>query len=148
MKVALKEDVENLGKKGDIKEVADGYARNYLIPKGLVEIATEAVIKRTEKVRVERAAEEEKQKEKLSKLAEKVSGQNIKIKAKAEDDGKLFGSVSATDIAKAITDKTKTEVNKKMIILSKSIKKVGDHVVKVKFVDNVEAELTIKITAE
>ncbi|NQV12802.1 MAG: 50S ribosomal protein L9 [Parcubacteria group bacterium] len=147
MKVALKEDVEKLGKKGDIKEVADGYARNFLIPRGLVEMATEAVIKRTEKIRQARKVTDVKEQKELSKLADQVAGQKIKLKAKAKDD-KLFGSIAAADIAQAIADKTKVEIDKKMVVLPEPIKKVGEYVVKIKFVDDVEAEVVVKVVAE
>ncbi|MFH2105590.1 MAG: 50S ribosomal protein L9 [Parcubacteria group bacterium] len=147
MKVALKEDVEKLGKKGDIKEVADGHARNFLIPRGLVEMATEAVIKRTEKIRQARKTTETVQQAELSKLADQVAGQKIELKAKAKDD-KLFGSITTTDIAQAVADKTKVEIDKKMVVLAEPIKKVGEYVVKIKFVDDVEAEVVIKVVAE
>jgi len=147
MKVALKEDVEKLGKKGDLKNVADGYARNFLIPRGLVEIATQEVIKRTEKIREAREAETAKQKDAMTKLAEKITGQKIEIKAKAKND-KLFGSISAAKIAKAITEQTKTAIDKKMIVLAKPIKKVGDYNVRIKLADEVETDLVIKVAAE
>ena len=147
MKVALKEDVEKLGKKGDLKNVAAGYARNFLIPKGLVEIATQEVIKRTAKIRKTREAEAAKQKEAMTKLAEKITGQKIEIKAKAKND-KLFGSISAAKIAKAITEQTKTAIDKKMIVLAKPIKKVGEYNVRIKLADEVETDLVVKVTAE
>lgn len=148
MKVALKEDIEKLGKKGDIKEVADGYARNYLIPHGLVEMATEAVIKRTVKIRRDSKAAETKQQAESIELADQIAGKKVTIKAKASADGKLFGSISAADIAKAITDKTKVAVDKKTVVLTSPVKKTGEHKVKIKFAEGVEAEVVIKVVAE
>ncbi|MBU1177668.1 50S ribosomal protein L9 [Patescibacteria group bacterium] len=148
MKVALKKDIEKLGKRGDIKEVADGYARNYLIPRGLVEMASAAVIKRTEKVRQARELAESKEKEKLAEVADKIAGQSIEIKAKVGADDKLFGSITNANIAQAIKAKTKTEIDKKLITLSEPIKKIGEYKVKVRFVDEVEAEVIVKVIAE
>lgn len=148
MKVALKEDMEKFGKKGDIKEVADGYARNYLIPRGLVEIATAAVIKRTEKMRQAHTAAEAKQKEEMLQLADKIEGKSFRIKTKVGEDKKLFGSITAADIVKAIKDKTKVEIDKKMIVLAEPIKKAGEHKVQIKLATEVEAQITVKVVAE
>ena len=147
MKVALKKEVAKLGQPGDIKNVADGYARNFLIPHGLAEIATAAVIKRTEKIRQERALTEAKQKVELGKVAQSIAGKKILLQAKAKK-GKLFGSITTAQIAEAITKQTQVLIDKKLIVLAEPIKEIGEYVVPVKFKEEVATELVIKVTAE
>lgn len=131
MKVILKQDVKKLGVTGDIKEVADGYARNFLFPQGLADVATEEAVEKVEEARKQKEKEVKKRKEEFSKTASQLQGKEIKIKAK-EKDGKLFGSISGKDISEELK-KQGAEVDEKAIILDNPIKEIGEYDVKLDF---------------
>jgi large subunit ribosomal protein L9 len=147
MKVILKDDVKNLGKMGDVVGVKDGYARNFLIPKGLVAPADTKNIKAVEhekKVILERAR---KLKEAATGLAEKFSQARVTIKAKAGEEEKLFGSVTAMDIADALKAQG-FEVDKKQISLEEPIKRLGAYSVEVKVGREVSATVSVEVVPE
>src|SRR3979411_2829823 len=102
MKIVLREDVETLGKKGDLLEVADGYARNYLVPRGLAMKATRGVVAQSESMRRSRDAKETRDPEASQALASQLGSQTIQVKARAGEGGKLFGSITASDVADAV----------------------------------------------
>jgi large subunit ribosomal protein L9 len=135
MKVVLKQDVKSIGKKDELHEVSDGYARNYLLPRGLA-VAAEA------------AASEHHAAEELANaqaLAKKLNGQIVAIKAKAGQGGRLFGSVTSKDIAAALTQKVGEPVDKRKIVLDGDIKNFGSYEVEVKVYPKVTAKLTVKV---
>lgn len=103
MRVILTENVEKLGKKGDIVEVKDGFARNYLIPRRLAVIATESEVRKWQKIKEKIIKEEERQKKELEAIIEKIKGTQIQLKRKASAKGILFGSVSKKDILKELS---------------------------------------------
>lgn len=147
MKVILLRDVEKLGKKFDVKEVADGYARNFLIPKGLAKPATESALKTLE---AEKAAAEAMAVEDLKKTEEMVAaldGQEIEIPAKAGEDGKLYGSLTPLKIAKTLKDKG-MEIKKNQIKLSAPIKEVGEHEIIIEFPHGLEAKVKLIVAEE
>lgn len=147
MKVILKEDVRNIGKMGDIVNVADGHARNYLVPKGL---ALEANMKNIKSLEHEKRIIQEKAK-KLKNvaqyLAEKISTISLTMKAKAGDEGKLFGSITTMDIADALKNEG-IEVDKKKISLEEPIKRLGSYSVNVKIHPEISTQLTIQVIEE
>lgn len=147
MKVILKEDVRNIGKMGDIVNVADGHARNYLVPKGL---ALEANMKNIKSLEHEKRIIQEKAK-KLKNvaqyLAEKISTISLTMKAKAGDEGKLFGSITTMDIAEALKNEG-IEVDKKKISLEEPIKRLGSYSVNVKIHPEISTQLTIQVIEE
>jgi large subunit ribosomal protein L9 len=145
MKVILTQNVQNLGLKGDIIEVALGYTRNYLLPKGLVELVTQETLKKAQAIKTTRTKQEEEEKKKAQNLAKKLEKITITIPAKVGEKGKLFGSITSEEIAKNLKNQTKIEVNKKAILLEEPIKKVGKHDVKVKLFKDVEVVLKVKI---
>ncbi len=147
MKVILKEDVKSLGQMGQIVSVKDGYARNYLIPKGLAAVADTKNVKALEHQRgiLERKAE--KLRADAEGLAEKLSALSIKIKAKAGEEEKLFGSITAMDIAEAIKAQG-IEVDRKKITLEEPIKRLGAHAVSVKVARDVTATVNVEVEAE
>ena len=145
MKVILRQNVQNLGLKGDIIEVALGYTRNYLLPKGLVELVTQETLKKAQAIKTTRTKQEEEEKKKAQNLAKKLEKITITIPAKVGEKGKLFGSITSEEIAKNLKNQTKIEVNKKAILLEEPIKKVGKHDVKVKLFKDVEVVLKVKI---
>ena len=117
MKVVLKQDVKSIGKKDELHEVSDGYARNYLLPRGLAVAADAAAVN---EVRTKAAASEHHAAEELANaqaLAKKLNGQIVAIKAKAGQGGRLFGSVTSKDIAAALTQKVGEPVDKRKIVL-------------------------------
>ncbi len=140
MRIILLKDIENLGKKYEIKEVKDGYARNFLIPKGLAKVATKEALKN---LQLKRKIEEEKAEEelmKIQKIASAIDGQEVVVSVKVGKEGQLFESVTA----KKIYDKIKKfNIKKKQIILPEPIKSLGEFPVKIKFEHNLEAEITV-----
>lgn len=147
MKVILKEDVKHVGKMGQIVDVADGYARNYLIPKGLV---TEASTKNIKFLEHEKRIIQEKSKKirnSVQDLASRISSLTISIKAKAGEEGKLFGSITTMDVAEAL-QKEGVEIDKKKISLEEPIKRLGSYTVNIKLHPDVSAPLNIQIVEE
>ena len=145
MKVILLEDVKKLGKKGDLANVADGYARNYLFPRNLAEEATTGGIKQ---LKQEKAALENKKKKEMGlaqEIAGKLSKATVTLKVKSGDQGKLFGSVTSKDISEALKEQQKIEVDRRKIELSEPIKSLGAYEVDIKLAPDVEAKLTVKI---
>lgn len=146
MKIILIQNVPNLGKEGEIKEVAEGYARNFLLPKKMAEIATPAKIKETEE---KKKGEEQKEKEaalKIKALAEKLNGVKIEIKGKAKK-GKLFGSIGKEEIKKELQAKG-FDIKEKNIILKENIREVGERKVEVQFTGGIKAKIIIEIEEE
>ena len=147
MKVILKEDVKHVGKMGQIVDVADGYARNYLIPKGLV---TKASTKNIKFLEHEKRIIQEKSKKirnSAQDLASRISSLTISIKAKAGEEGKLFGSITTMDVAEAL-QKEGVEIDKKKISLEEPIKRLGSYTVNIKLHSDVSAPLNIQIVEE
>lgn len=148
MKVILQEDVKKLGKKGDIIEVKEGYARNYLLPRNLaVEASDKNVqeLKREEKIKADKA---EKQRQDAEKLADKIKNITVTLQVKSGDNGKLFGAVTTKDIAENLNKKHKVKIDKRKIDLKENIKSLGTYNVDVKLHPEVTAQLTVQVTAE
>lgn len=147
MKVILKEDVKSLGKMGDIVNVTEGYARNYLIPKKL---GVEALTKNVKALDHQKRAIDEKAKKVQSaaeSLAAKIGSLNLSIKGKAGEEEKLFGSITAMDISDALKEQ-KIEIDKKQIHIEEPIKRLGAYTVGIKLHHNVTAQLNISVIAE
>ena len=146
MKIILLQDVKSLGKKGEIKEVADGYGRNSLIPKGLAIAATPAnlnILAGEEKRRAEKEASELAQ---AKQLAEKLSGKEIALLCKCGDSGRLFGSITNGDVADALA-KENFEVDKRKIELPEAIKQLGKYEVIIKLHQKVQAKIIVAVSA-
>lgn len=148
MKIILLQDVENLGKKGEIKEVKEGFARNYLFPKNLAQLATAQALK---KAQLEKQVQE-KRVETLRREAEaqakKLQKQIFIIPAKAGTEGKLFGSVTSEQIASQIFKELGIKVDPKDVELTEPIKKIGEYKIKVKLFNNIEAKVKLAITKQ
>jgi len=147
MKIILLKDVEKLGNKYDVKDVADGYARNFLIPKGLAKPATEAALKEleTEKATAELAAELDLKK--TEETVQGLDGQEIEIQAKIGDDGKLFGAITPLKISKVLEAKG-FDVKKKQIKIEEPIKEVGEYEVTLELDHGLEAKIKVIVTEE
>ena len=147
MKVILKDDVKNLGDMGQIVDVSDGYARNYLVPRGL---AAEANIKNIKSLEHQRKIIQEKaRKIKLSAqdFSDKISQLKLTIKAKSGEEGKLFGSVTSMDIAEQLKN-AGFDIDKKKISLDEPIKRLGSYSVSVKIHPEISAQLNIEVVEE
>ena len=146
MKVVLIKDVKNVGQAGEIKEVADGFARNFLIPNKLAEPATEEAIRRAQKEAEKKAEQAQAELEKFQKLAEELDGRELVFKERGEQN-KLFGSIGAEEIVKRLAEEGIT-LDKKAILLEKPLKEAGETVVKVSLSHGIEAELSIVVELE
>ena len=147
MKVLLIKDVKSLGKKGEIKEVKDGYGQNFLIGKGMAKLATPDVV---EKWKAEQARMEQELKDTLARFAkEKVAlgEKNVVIKKKLAPAG-IQGSVGKDDIAKAIKEQMDIEIDKKIVELKKALKTVGEHKVDIKLGHGIHATVTVEVVGE
>lgn len=147
MKVILKEDVKNLGVAGSIVNVADGFARNYLIPRNLAVEANTRNIKALEQERkkIEEAAK--KLRENAKELSERLTSITLQIQAKAGEEGKLFGSITNADIAEALK-KEGFEIDRKRIVLEEPIKRLGFYTVNVKVHQDIIVPLNVNIVSE
>ena len=149
MKVILQKSVDKLGDPGDVAEVADGYARNYLIPRGLAIKAEKGALKQVETLSRGHYAKLSKQKGEYEAVASKlIAAGSLRVEARAGDEGKLFGSVTAADIAEAIAATSGVQVDRKDIHLEEPIRSVGTHEVRIKLFHEVEPVLTVEVVAE
>jgi large subunit ribosomal protein L9 len=148
MELILTQTVKNLGSAGDQVKVARGYAENYLIPKKLAVRATEADRKYWEKQRQAIAEKEAAKRAQAQAIADKLSKAKVTIKKKAGVEDKLFGSVTAKEIAAALKEQSGVEIDKKNLILPDSIKKIGGYTIKTSLHPEVEGEFTVEIMPE
>ena len=146
MKVILKENVASLGKTGDTVKVSDGYARNFLIPKGLAIGATGKNLKTLEQEKKHILHMAEKEKNRAEALSEKLAGVTCTIARRVGDQDKLFGSVGAKDIEKALGEQG-IEIDRKTILLDEPLKALGEFPVKIKLPAGASAEVKIRIVA-
>ena len=147
MKVILKEDVVNLGHLGDVKEVAPGYARNFLIPRGLVIAATQKNLAQVEHERRLIEGKLAQRREAVTGVAAQINGTSVSMTVKAGEDSKLFGSVTAKDLISALGEQG-IEVDRHAIVLDHPIKSLGDVEVKVDLGHGVNAQLKVSVVAE
>ena len=146
MKVILRSDVDALGKKGDIIEVADGYARNYLVPNGLALKASPGAVAQAASMRRARDVRDTADRESAQAVATKLVPQTISISARAGGEGKLFGSVTAADVVEAVQAQTGIELDRRKVHLADPIREVGQHTVTVKLHADVEFPVTVDVT--
>ncbi|ADG83803.1 50S ribosomal protein L9 [Thermincola ferriacetica] len=144
MKVILMEDVKKLGKKGDIVNVAEGYARNFLFPRNLAVEATQGNLKNLEQKKQAEMAKKAQLLQEAKNLAEKIEGLEIKVATKVGDGGKLFGSVTSKDVAEKLYEQHKIQVDKKKIEID-TIKTLGTYQASVKIHPEVQARFTVKV---
>ena len=146
MKIILLQDEKKLGKKGDIIEASDGYARNYILPK---KIGVEATAQNRNDLKLQKANDAKVAKEQLEAaqaLAKDLETKQVVVAIKAGEGGKTFGSVSSKEIAAALKEQHKLEIDKKKIQLPESLKSIGSYEVSVKLHPQVSAKLTVKVT--
>jgi large subunit ribosomal protein L9 len=148
MKIVLHKEVEKLGVPGDVVQVADGYARNYLIPRGYAAPATKGAAKNSERLR--RSHDQKVQKEVLAarELADKLTAGPLRVTAKAGEEGRLFGSVTPADIARELEARAGAPVDRRTVHLAEPIRSLGTHEVTIKLHPEVEAAVTVEVAAE
>ncbi len=148
MKVVLIEDVKGLGIAGDVVNVKPGYGNNFLIKEGKAVLGSKENIARAEQIKIEKAKENAANKESAQVLADLLSQTTITISERAADDGKLFGSVTAKDIAQGLQEQKGITVDKRKISLSAPIRNVGRAEVKIKTFPGIEGELTVEVLGQ
>ena len=147
MKVILLQDIEKVGKKYDVKEVADGYAKNFLFPQKLAQIATKNALIWAQTQREIYAKQIEKELEVIQAQASSIDGQEITMEVKIGNKDQLFESISATKIAEKLKENN-INVDKRQIILKEPIKELGEYPIKISFPHNLEAEIKLTVVAQ
>jgi len=147
MKIVLRTDLEQIGKKGDIVDVADGYARNYLVPKGLAFKATPGVEAQATAMRRGRDVRDASDRAAAEEVAKSLVAKVVTIAARAGAEGKLFGSVTTTEVAEAVATQTGIEIDRRKLHLDEPIKSLGQHLVPAKLHADVEFPITVDIVA-
>jgi large subunit ribosomal protein L9 len=145
MKVILTQKVKKLGNKGDVIKVADGYARNYLFPKGLAVEATAANLKDLEKAKQRQAQREAREEAEARELAARLKDRVIIVRAKAGEGGRLFGSITGQDIAQAIEAELGLKVDKRKIELKEHLKALGDYRVPIRLYKDYVVEVAVQV---
>ena len=145
MKVILKADIKGVGKKNEVINASDGYARNFLFPKNL---AVEANAENMSKLKAQESSkkfQKDVEREEAKKLAEKLGKIMVTIKVKAGENGKIFGGVSSKEIADNLEKEHKLKIDKKKILLKETIKTLGTHMIEVKLFDGVNGTIKVNI---
>ncbi len=145
MKVIFLQDVKGSGKKGEIKNVADGYARNMLLPKGLAVEATAANMNKLEGAQASAQHKIDVDIQAAKDAAAKIKGKKVNISAKAGSNGKLFGSVTAGNVADSLAEQFGVKVDKKKIVLSTDIKNFGSYTATVKFYNGISETIDVEV---
>ncbi len=146
MKVILRSDLDRVGKRGDIIDVADGYGRNYLLPRGLAMVATDGTVDQAAKMRRSRDLRDASDREASQTIASALVPKVIEITAKAGKEGRLFGSVTTADVVQAIAAQTGIELDRKTIDID-PIKTVGQHTATARLHSDVSFPIRIEVTA-
>lgn len=147
MKVILADDVDKLGRKGDVVTVKSGYARNFLLPNGLALAATKGGLRQAEQMQKARAEAEERTKEEAAAKVAKLGAHPVYISARAGEEGRLFGSVTASDVARAIEEQLDEAVDRRHIRLEEAIRSLGTHQVEVHLHEEVNALVAVEVIA-
>lgn len=145
MRVILKREVAGLGRPGDVKDVADGYAQNFLLPRGLAIEATAGEMKVLSRARDAKRAKQDRAHADAEELAKRLSETTLVFKLKAGEQGKTFGSVTSKDIAEALQREQKVDVDKTKVHLPEPLKALGVHQVEVRLLTDVRANVTVAI---
>lgn len=147
MKVVLRSDVPGVGKRGDITEVADGFARNFLVPEGRAIVATEGIAGQAAAMRRSRDLKDARDREGAEAIARKLVPAIVRIEARAGSEGRLFGSVTATDVVEAVAAQSGVELDRRRLVIEDTIKTLGTHEVGVRLHPEVEFRLTLEVVS-
>ncbi|HKZ50424.1 MAG TPA: 50S ribosomal protein L9 [Dehalococcoidia bacterium] len=148
MKVVLLDDVTSLGRRGEIREVADGYARNYLLPKGLAAPATSQAVRHAKVQAGALSARQARADEEAQALAQKLQDQTLVIPVRAGEQGRLYGSVTSSDITEGLSRLLGQEVDHRQLELPEPIKRLGSYEVAFRLTRNVRATVTVEVVAQ
>lgn len=143
VKVILMQDVPKLGIAGTVQDVAPGYARNYLIPQGMATIATTGSIRQVEERQAAEAKRIAKQEEELRGLSERIQGTRIEIQVRAGEQGRLYGSITAADVAEQLSKAVGEEIDRRKVDLDEPIRSLGEHEVTVRLVGRLTPTVTV-----
>jgi len=146
MELILRSDVDGLGHRGDIVDVADGYGRNFLLPKGLAMKVTPGAREQAASMAKARAVQDAEEREAAEGIATQLAGRTITIAMRAGDEGRLFGSVTAADVAEAVAAQASIEIDRHDLVLEENIKEVGTHEVVVRPHPEVQIPLIVEVT--
>jgi large subunit ribosomal protein L9 len=147
MKVLLLKDVFKLGRAGDIKRVADGYGRNFLLPQGLAVLATPGALNQVDRIKSQAKVQREALNEELGSVAEQLDGMVLRFKARASETGKLYGSINAQMIAESITEKTDVEITRNQVY-TQPLRTLGEHTIEIRLTVDLIPELTVIVQSE
>lgn len=147
MRVILRADVERVGKKGDVLDVADGYARNFLVPRGLALQASDGAIAQAQAMRRSRDVRDAADRTAAEEIARQLVPQVITLSARAGAGGRLFGSITTTDVVDAVQAQTGLSIDRRKVHLEEPIRDVGTHRVNVKLHSDVEFPVTVEVSA-
>ncbi|UCE00771.1 MAG: 50S ribosomal protein L9 [Chloroflexota bacterium] len=147
MKVLLLKDVFKLGRAGEVKRVADGYGRNYLLPQGLAVLATPGALKQVDRIKAQAAVQREALNEELSAVAEQLNGMILTFTAKASETDKLYGSITSQMLAEELTAKTGVEITRRQI-LSQPLRNLGEHTVEIRLTVDLIPEVKVIVYGE
>ena len=145
MKVVLRTDFGTVGKRGDIVEVADGYARNFLLPKGHAIKATEGVVAQAGAMRRSRDLKDARDRESAETVARKLVPMVIRVSGRAGNEGKLFGSITSADVVAAVAEQAGVELDRRKIHLDEPIRTIGTHEVPVRLHSDVQFRITLEV---
>jgi large subunit ribosomal protein L9 len=145
VRVILKAEVRGLGRTGDIKDVADGYARNYLLPKGLAIEATGGQLRQLAQERETEKTKKDRAHQDAEELARRLGEVTLVFKLKAGEQGKTFGSVTAKEVADALKKEAKAEIDKTKVVLHEPLRSLGVHTVEIRLLSDVRANVTVAI---
>ena len=148
MKIVLRQDVPKVGEAGSVQTVSNGYARNYLIPQGLAVVATDGELKVAAHNLAVKERKVARQEEQLRSLADKINGQRLTFTAKAGEQGRLYGSITASDVATALGAQISEEIDRRRVVLDDALRSVGEHTVTVHLVGRLRPTVTVVIEAE
>jgi large subunit ribosomal protein L9 len=148
MKVVLRQDVPKLGEAGTVQNVSGGYARNFLVPQGLAVYATEGELKMAAHNQAVKDRKVARQEEQLRSLAEKIEGQALTFEARAGEGGRLFGSVTAAEIAEQLSAKVGEEIDRRRVQLEEPIRTTGQHAVTVHLVGRLRPSITVTVNPD
>ena len=147
MKIILSSDVETLGNKGDVVTVKDGYARNFLVPNGLAIPASRGALKQAELMRKARVDRDAKAKAEAAAKVAHLAASPVYISARAGEGGRLFGSVTNADVARAVLDQLEEDIDRRNVRMDDAIRSLGTHQVEVKLHEEVNALITVEVIA-
>jgi len=144
----LTKDVDNVGRAGDVKDVADGYGRNYLIPRKLAVLAGRGIETEAKRIRDASAKREAKERDEAQELADEIGNKTVVVRLRVGEEGKAFGSVTNEDIATALKQQHQVEVDRRKIDLHEPIKTLGEHQVALRLHRDVEAHINLIVTKD